>query len=851
MDVLVRHTGAGRGPGAGPFVVALEAGEVAADDLITAFRLSYVRWRLPIAVDENEIVRRFQRFKHEDALEDFRQLDEAARAHAAAEVRRRLTRDLPKPTEVARQSELGLLRHQMSLQKPSQSIRELISAMPESFGKLAPCLMMSPLSIAQYLPANQALFDVVVFDEASQIATWDAVGALARGRQAVIVGDPKQLPPTNFFGRAEAEGDDPDIEHYEKDLESILDESRASGIPVMDLNWHYRSRHETLIAFSNWHYYGNRLVTFPSPFTDDRAVSLELITDGVYDRGKSRTNRAEAERIAADATNMMLEWLKLPEAERPTLGCITFNSQQQSLIEDLLDQKRRQHSEIEWFFAGDRIEPVIVKNLENVQGDERDFMLFSITFGDDQAARQSLVRRSINSFGAINREGGERRLNVAVTRARQKLAVYSSITADRIDAGATKSVGVRHLKTFLDYAERGPVALAEADEGSVGSFDSPFEIAVAEALKRKGWIARPQIGVSLFRIDLGIVHPDKPGRFLAGVECDGATYHRSATAKDRDKVREQVLRGLGWRILRVWSPDWWYDKDGAMQRLDEGLTALLVHDRAEDTRIAIELEARASERMVAATVTLEEAGVPMDVPVEGEKPEYSESIIDPRNLEIFSKDSELVTEPIGRVDMPVPFMSLAAAGPHMEFRGNMPASLQSDPDASAGSTFRRADLSGFGADPEMFFDFKYRNTLDAMVAAVVAAESPVRDDVLAQRIARAHGWLRTGGRIRERIELHLKQYESTSDSAGRFLWSQGNIRPIIPFRTPASEDDKRPVTDIAIAELAGFVSDNWTVLEEPDPALVIARLIGLERLAASSRGRIDDAISLARSMKSV
>ena len=407
------------GLGLVPLIEALESKEVSPDDLIETFRLSYVRWRLPFAVDENETVRRFQRFKHEDALEDFRQLDDLARANAAAEVRRHMSRDLPKPTEVPRQSELGLLRHQMSLQKPSRSIRELISAMPESFGKLAPCLMMSPLSIAQYLPAEQALFDVVIFDEASQIATWDAVGALARGRQAVIVGDPKQLPPTNFFGRSESEDDDQEVEHYEKDLESILDESRASGIPVMDLNWHYRSRHESLIAFSNWHYYRNSLVTFPSPFTDDRAVTLEFVADGVYDRGKSRTNRAEAERIVNDATSMMLDWLKLPEDERPTLGCITFNSQQQSLIEDLLDQKRRQHSEIEWFFSADRIEPVIVKNLENVQGDERDVMLFSITFGDDQAARHSPLRRSINSFGAINREGGERRLNVAVTRARQ------------------------------------------------------------------------------------------------------------------------------------------------------------------------------------------------------------------------------------------------------------------------------------------------------------------------------------------------------------------------------------------------------------------------------------------------
>lgn len=833
-------------------VAALEAGQLAPEKLIETFRLSYVRWRLPIAVDENETVRRFQRFKHEDALEDFRQLDELARSHAAAEVRRHMARDLPKPTDVPRQSELGLLRHQMSLQKPSRSIRELISGMPENFGKLAPCLMMSPLSIAQYLPANQALFDVVIFDEASQIATWDAVGALARGRQAVIVGDPKQLPPTNFFGRAESEDEDSEIQHYEKDLESILDESRASGIPVMDLNWHYRSRHESLIAFSNWHYYANGLVTFPSPHTDDRAVSLELVNDGVYDRGKSRTNRAEAEKIATDATRMMLEWLKLPEAERPTLGCITFNSQQQSLIEDLLDQRRRQNSEIEWFFAADRIEPVIVKNLENVQGDERDVMLFSITFGDDDAARRSPQRKSINSFGAINREGGERRLNVAVTRARQKLAVYTSITADRIDAGATKSLGVRHLKTFLDYAERGQIALAAADEGSVGSFDSPFEMAVSEALECRGWIARPQIGVSAFRIDLGIVHPDKPGRFLAGVECDGATYHRSATAKDRDKVREQVLRGLGWNILRVWSPDWWYDKDGATQRLDEALVALLEVDRAEDARIAAERAAeelrqqeaaaakQPEEPVVISTASSEEPEQPIEVGLginehAGNPDDADENMIEPIN------------QPSQQAELPFVQVPPVFQAPQMEFRSNVAVPVRLVSETTASAAFRRADLSGFQADPEAFFEFGYRGTLEAMVAAVVAAESPVRDDVLAQRIARAHGWLRTGGRIKERIELHLRKFESTTDGAGRFLWSPGSIRSIVAFRAPATEDDRRPVTDIALAELAGFVASNWAVLDEPDPALVIARLIGLERLAASSRGRIDEAIALARS----
>ena len=234
---------------------------------------------------------------------------------------------------------------------------------------------------------------------------------------------------------------------------------RCRGIPVLELNWHYRSRHESLIAFSNWHYYHNRLITFPSPVTEDRAVSLHYLSEGIYDRGKSRTNKAEATAIANDAVSRMRAWLKLPEPERPTLGVITFNSQQQSLIEDLLDQKRREFPDLEWFFARDRIEPTAVKNLENVQGDERDVMLFSITFGPDYAGKLTM------DFGALNRDGGERRLNVAVTRARQELMVYSSITSDKIDTGRTKAEGVNHLKTFLDYAERGAIAPAGGRQG--------------------------------------------------------------------------------------------------------------------------------------------------------------------------------------------------------------------------------------------------------------------------------------------------------------------------------------------------------------------------------------------------
>src|SRR5258708_2449315 len=404
------------------------------------------------------------------------------------------------------------------------------------------------------------------------MATWDAVGAIARGHQTIIVGDPKQLPPTNFYGRND--DDDDSVPEFDRDLESIRDEAKASGLPTRHLRWHYRSRHESLIAFSNWHYYDNNLITFPSPVTQDQAVSLAFVPTGVYDRGKSRTNLEEAKTIAANIRARLESWLALPEQQRPTLGVITFNIQQQALIQDLLDDARRNSPALEWFFSEDRIEPVIIKNLENIQGDERDVIFFSITFCRDAAGKLPMT------FGAINRDGGERRLNVAVTRARRELKVFSGIRADDIDLGRSRATGVRHLKAFLDYAARGAIALPAQDIGSQGEMESPFEEAVAAHLERRGWQVVPQVGVSGFRIDLGIRHPDQAGLYLARVECDVATYHSSATARDRDKVREQVLRGLGWTIVRVWSTDWWFNAEEAIERLHQALDGALAESRA-------------------------------------------------------------------------------------------------------------------------------------------------------------------------------------------------------------------------------------------------------------------------------
>ena len=780
-----------------PLVEQIESGAIPAGEARAAFRAGYARWWLPKVLDSDPVLRDFRRFQHEHAIEDFREIDDMVRAHAARRVASVIAHGLPAVQSVPRNSELGLLRHQMELQRPSQSIRDMIGRMPESFARLAPCMLMSPLSIAQYLPPNQALFDVVIFDEASQITTWDAVGAIARARQTIIVGDPKQLPPTNFFGRNEEEEE---VADHEKDLESILDEAKAAGIPVRDLRWHYRSRSESLIAFSNHHYYGNRLVTFPSPSVEDRAVHLRKVPDGVYDRGKSRTNRIEAEAVVAEAISRMRSWLKLAEARRPTLGVITFNAQQQSLIMDLLDAARRQEPELEWFFAEDRIEPTIVKNLENVQGDERDVILFSITFWKDAAGTVKM------DFGALNRDGGERRLNVAVTRARQELIVFSGFTADRIDPSRTKALAVQHLKAFLDYAERGAIALPAQDIGSVGGFESPFEEAVAKHLEQRGWLVVPQVGISGFRIDLGIRHPDLPGAYLAGIECDGATYHSSATARDRDKVRQQVLTGLGWAILRVWSTDWWFDTRGCAERLHADLERLLERSRTPETE---EDEAAGDS-------------YPGTEPESPTAPAETTGTAPAETSASTEADTASVSQ-TAPVQRPIPSL---ADGRH----------------------YRVTDLSGFQAEPDAFFEPRYSAVLGAMIRAVIETEAPLRTDILAQRISRAHGWLRTGPRIREQIERHLRAFDTTHESSGDFVWQKGTVTETLPYRAPAGEDSRRSVSDIPLAELVSIVLAHPAPFEETDPARDLARLLGIERLAGVSRARLEEAIAEARSL---
>lgn len=791
-----------------PLVTAMEAGHLQDGTVRKTFEANYARWWLNATVDQEPTIRTFVSAEHEQRIRDFRALDDRVTALTRDLLRARLCAELPSPESVTQSSEWGILRHEISKKTRHKPLRELISAIPQALTRLTPCMLMSPLSIAQYLSANNTIFDVVIFDEASQIPVWDAIGAIARGRQVIMVGDPKQLPPTSFFDRAESTESDEDVE---PDLESILDECLSANLPTRNLNWHYRSRHESLITFSNHRYYESRLVTFPSPVTNDRAVSLRPV-QGVYDKGGSRTNIAEARALVAD----LVARLRSPEIRESklTFGVVTFNSEQQRLIEDLLDHERRNDPMLEGYFADSELEPVFVKNLESVQGDERDIIYFSITYGPDAAGLVTM------NFGPLNRPGGERRLNVAVTRARHELRVFSTLRPEQIDLARTQSIGVRDLKHFMEFAERGPRAIVEANAGSLGGFDSPFEEQVARALGRLGWHVATQIGVSAFRIDLAVIDPDAPGRYLAGVECDGATYHRSATARDRDKLREQVLRGLGWEILRIWSTDWWINPQGTAQKVHERLQALLDESRQRRARLnALEEEAAQG---VAETMQ-EVVATSIPEPLDDWQLELAPSEVPTQTAQYAS--AVTFSNPVRGVE------KVAGTGRLIYSEADPLAAVE-------------------GVDPEAFFNTRYTETLAAMISHVIEQEGPVLDSILARRIARAHGWVRTGTRIRNRVvEIASKAHRKTSEDVGDFFWpahfTDGNM---LVFRRPADDGSLRAVDEISLEELAALARAQAAQSLHGDALIyAMARELGLQKVSTQIRARLEKASRLAES----
>lgn len=494
----------------------------------------------------------------------------------------------------------ALIRHVARQDRPRIAIRDLFERAGQAIGGIAPCLLMSPLSVAQYLKPGALEFDLVVMDEASQLRPEEAVGALLRARQAVIVGDPMQMPPSDFFRAAAVTSGEPEDDEGADELEeSILDVAARQLHPFSDrggsmpkLLWHYRSKHPSLITYSNYEFYDGELVLFPaSDASTDAGVglTLELLKDGVYG---SSVNIREAQAVAAAAIE---EIQARPER---SLGVVALNIQQKELIEAEIERFAQADAVISKYIANWKgtLSPFFVKNLENVQGDERDTIIISTVFGPDSD------NKFAQNFGVLNRLSGPRRLNVLFSRAVYRMRVITSMDWSRISA---PSQGAKTLKNFLKFASTGQLERPTTLPGSPVYFspDSPFEQAVLDELKTMGFAADPQIGEGRYRIDIGIRHPTIEGRYVLGIECDGATYHSSRSARDRDRLRQRVLEELGWKIHRIWSTDWFRGPNAEVRRLREVIEARF-------TEIALQQRSRPAQLVIPSTHTTASAAAP-------------------------------------------------------------------------------------------------------------------------------------------------------------------------------------------------------------------------------------------------
>lgn len=552
----------------------------------------YHMWLGAVCV-KSDSVRRFRRNIQDERIKRFIELDDLQLLIAQMRIREKLIKNLPSSHRMLKATdEVAILNKELSKKRNIMPLRKLFRMIPNLLMKLKPCLMMSPLSVSYFLETEAYHFDLVIFDEASQIFPEDAIGAIFRGSQVIIAGDSKQLPPTNFFSSTTNNFDgDYDISDEEDFSEvvsdSILEES-ASVLPNRTLLWHYRSKHENLIAFSNREIYKNNLITFPNSINNvpDMGVEYIYVEDGIYDRGGKKNNIREAE----ECVRLVFEHIdKHPDR---SLGIIAFSESQQAAIENAIIDHRERNPFYEWFFDESRDEPFFVKNLENVQGDERDTIIFSICYGKDKNGAMYM------NFGPVGHNGGERRLNVAITRAKCNIKLVGSILPSDIDINRAKSEGARMLRSYIEYARKGASALRSVEKTESFELEDGFCEIIADFLEKHGYLIERQVGCSDYKIDIAVKNPHSEGEFIAGIECDGLSYNQAKTARDRDHLRKSVLQNMGWNLYRVWSTEWSRNPQIEGQALLDFLDSVydkngnVIHSvkqsNAEDTDVSID-----------------------------------------------------------------------------------------------------------------------------------------------------------------------------------------------------------------------------------------------------------------------
>ncbi len=558
------------------FMKQYEAAKLPTDQIVPVFAKRFYNLWLDSVMPEYPSVATFRRKQQDALIAEFKSLDKKQFEVARNRISADLTNKLPAFSSfTSGGDEISILKRELAKQRRVMPICRLFQKIPNLVRMLKPCLMMSPLTVSLFLESKDFIFDTVIFDEASQVCTENALGAIVRGKQVIIAGDSKQMPPTSFFNASsDSDFDEYDEENEEANdvFESLLDE--ASLLPEKTLLWHYRSRHEHLIAFSNAEIYQNRLVTFPSWMAEMPGIGVEYVhvPDGVYDRGGRKGNVNEAQKIA----EMVFEHFEACKQGRfnRSLGVIAFGVVQQQAIEAALRRMRSERPEYEEYFNEGLEEPFFIKSLENVQGDERDTIIFSIGYAKGPDGKM------VMNFGPLGQQGGERRLNVAITRAKYNIKLVGSILPTDIDVNRITTDGPKLLKAYMEFAIQGQQALLPAAKANA-SQEEPLETAIHDLLVSKGYQVDTQVGCSGYRIDLAVKHPDHPGCYAIAIECDGASYHAAKTVRERDRIRPDVLQSMGWKTYRVWSPGWIKDPQSEGQHLIEAVEDAIKNFRLE------------------------------------------------------------------------------------------------------------------------------------------------------------------------------------------------------------------------------------------------------------------------------
>ncbi len=575
------------------FVDSIEKRNIKKEDIEALVDGNFADSLLNILFVENHELATFVGELHENRIREFKDLDKQILVLNRKRIYQKLNSNIPKIFGGTENPQAKILAGEFTRKSGHMPVRKLLEKTGGMIKQIKPCFMMSPLSIAQYLdPTNEELqFDVVIFDEASQVKPEDALGAFMRGKTAVVMGDTQQLPPTSFFDQmSDAESDEEEATSL--DMESILHLCKLS-FPVKMLKWHYRSRHESLITVSNREFYDNDLLVYPSPSHNDPELGLKFHynPNTAYHRGSSSANPLEAQDVVEEIFHHFEKY-----GDTKSLGVGTFSVAQKNAILEALEVKRKERPEFEPLFSDNKEERFFVKNLETIQGDERDVILISVGYGYDQERKMSL------NFGPLNQNGGERRLNVLITRAREKCVVFSNFKAYDMKLTANPPYGVKSLKEFLEYAENLTLGTDNQDVYT----KEPFEDAIASFLEESGYTVDRQIGCAGFRVDLAIVDDENPGKYILGITTDGKMYSSSKVARDRDRLREQVLTGLGWKLYHLWSTDWYRNRDLGRKKLLDFVQKSIRQTREEEKRRSEEEKKLAEKRKLEAEKKAEE-----------------------------------------------------------------------------------------------------------------------------------------------------------------------------------------------------------------------------------------------------